>query len=247
MEARRCRCQYQGARIPGHRQRREDAATCLRCSRRTPRRQLLRRTCLRREGPIEQPQGGKAQPQGQARGSWQHNAKTPKYQGAHTHTHRKRGSHGRWRHKGADANAGARGQITALRERDREKPKCQRAHTQSQEEAAMVDGGTKVQMPMSRPAHSRQRREDMEAYLRRSRRTPRRQLLRRTCLGRGSPSEQSQGGKVAMHSPSARVVSSGERRGRRQKSREGGEKRNRKGTARWAGRRLSERQRASEG
>ena len=46
-------------------------------------------------------------------------------------------------------------------------------------------------------------------------------------------------------SPSARVVAAGERRGQGQKSR--GEKRNRKGAARGAGRRLSERQRASEG
>jgi hypothetical protein len=48
-------------------------------------------------------------------------------------------------------------------------------------------------------------------------------------------------------SPSARVVVAGGRPSQRQKSREGGEKRNRKGTARGAGRRLSERQRASEG
>ena len=67
------------------------------------------------------------------------------------------------------------------------------------------------------------------------------------CACKGSPSEQSQGGKVARHSPSARVVAAGERPRRGQKSREGGEKRNRKGTARGAGRRLSERQRASEG
>jgi len=51
----------------------------------------------------------------------------------HTHTQWRRGSHGGWRHEGADAN---------------------KADTQSGEEAAMVDGGMKVQMPISRRAHS---------------------------------------------------------------------------------------------
>ena len=48
----RCRCQRQDRRIPGHRQRWAYAETCLRRSRRTPRRQLRRRTCLRRGGGV---------------------------------------------------------------------------------------------------------------------------------------------------------------------------------------------------
>jgi hypothetical protein len=81
---------------------------------------------------------------------------------------------------------------TALPERE-EMPTCTDAH--SEEEAAMVDGGTKVQMPISRRAHSRppsdanpchrQRWEDEATCLRRSRCMPMHPSLSCTCLRRG--------------------------------------------------------------
>jgi hypothetical protein len=77
----------------------------------------------------------------------------------------------------------------------RQKHKCQRAYKQRRRGS---HGGTKVQMPISRPTQFCQRREDAETCLRRTPRTPRRQLLRRTCLRRrGRVSSH----KVVRHCP----------------------------------------------
>jgi len=97
MEAQRYKCQYQHGRIPGHRQRREDTATCLRRSRCMLRRQLRQRTFLRRGGRVSS-------------------------------------------HKVAWHSPRSRWEIMDTQDRH---PNYQRAHTQTEKEAAQVDGGTK--------------------------------------------------------------------------------------------------------
>jgi hypothetical protein len=133
MEARRCRCHYQGGLIPCHRQRREDAATCLRRSRCMPPSLMppsLSCTCLRRDWASKHSQGGspRGRPEGHgdAGGCQQHSIR-----------------------REVCENISLPSSTVIKRNRNAS------VHTHSEDEAAMVDGGIKVQMPISRPAHSR--------------------------------------------------------------------------------------------